>query len=209
MLSAKLKLRFDQFWIFIPARLTFVLWIWNSKQKRSTKLDSWTSDQLKMMASRGNNHAHVFFKQHGWTNGGKTRGNSRAQVFFTMSLMMGNEYMPLLPAFANMNTHLLPRKSVAKKLPELSGKGVTTIIRGGDSASAVEEARVADVMSDISTSSGTKIYPLSLYVKDNGNHHLTHFSQPEFDQVEENARNHHRAHFRQRQSPPDQLLSAT
>nr|GEW36836.1 phosphoglycerate kinase, chloroplastic [Tanacetum cinerariifolium] len=106
------------------------------------------------------------------------------------------------------NTHLLPRKSVAKKLPERSGKGVTTIIRGGDSASAVEEAGVADVMSDISTSSGTKIYPLALHVKDNGNHHLTHFSQPEFDQVGENARNHHRTHFRQRQSPPNPLLSA-
>lgn len=38
---------------------------------RSTNLDSWTPDQLKLMCFGGNNRAQVFFNQHGWTDGGK------------------------------------------------------------------------------------------------------------------------------------------
>ncbi|KAE9459289.1 hypothetical protein C3L33_08784, partial [Rhododendron williamsianum] len=37
----------------------------------STNLDSWTPEQLKIMSFGGNNRAQVFFKQHGWTDGGK------------------------------------------------------------------------------------------------------------------------------------------
>eukprot|EP00268_Persea_americana_P046624 TRINITY_DN480_c0_g3_i1.p1 TRINITY_DN480_c0_g3~~TRINITY_DN480_c0_g3_i1.p1 ORF type:complete len:432 (-),score=118.72 TRINITY_DN480_c0_g3_i1:576-1871(-) len=48
-------------------------------------------------------------------------------------------------------------KSVAKKLAELSGKGVTTIIGGGDSVAAVEKVGVASVMSHISTGGGASL----------------------------------------------------
>jgi ADP-ribosylation factor GTPase-activating protein 2/3 len=34
-------------------------------------LDSWIQEQLKMMVYGGNNRARAFFKQHGWTDGGK------------------------------------------------------------------------------------------------------------------------------------------
>uniref|UniRef100_A0A452ZF98 Phosphoglycerate kinase n=1 Tax=Aegilops tauschii subsp. strangulata TaxID=200361 RepID=A0A452ZF98_AEGTS len=48
-------------------------------------------------------------------------------------------------------------QSIAKKLAELSKKGVTTIIGGGDSVAAVEKVGVADVMSHISTGGGASL----------------------------------------------------
>ncbi|KAJ4763786.1 Phosphoglycerate kinase [Rhynchospora pubera] len=48
-------------------------------------------------------------------------------------------------------------EAVAKKLAELSGKGVTTIIGGGDSVAAVEKVGVANVMSHISTGGGASL----------------------------------------------------
>ncbi|TYH30588.1 hypothetical protein ES288_A01G107800v1 [Gossypium darwinii] len=48
-------------------------------------------------------------------------------------------------------------EAVAKKLAELSGKGVTTIIGGGDSVAAVEKAGLADKMSHISTGGGASL----------------------------------------------------
>ncbi|PWA68675.1 arf GTPase activating protein [Artemisia annua] len=55
---------------------------------RSTNLDSWTPDQLKMMAFGGNNRAQVFFKQHGWTDGGKIEAKytSRAAELYKQLL---------------------------------------------------------------------------------------------------------------------------
>ncbi|XP_010487004.1 PREDICTED: phosphoglycerate kinase 1, chloroplastic-like [Camelina sativa] len=48
-------------------------------------------------------------------------------------------------------------EAVANKLAELSGKGVTTIIGGGDSVAAVEKVGVAGVMSHISTGGGASL----------------------------------------------------
>lgn len=48
-------------------------------------------------------------------------------------------------------------QSIAKKLAELSGKGVTTIIGGGDSVAAVEKVGVAELMSHISTGGGASL----------------------------------------------------
>lgn len=59
------------------------------------------------------------------------------------------------PHVDNSDTILM--QSVAKKLAELSGKGVTTIIGGGDSVAAVEKVGVAGVMSHISTGGGASL----------------------------------------------------
>ncbi|KAK8480017.1 hypothetical protein V6N13_096316 [Hibiscus sabdariffa] len=55
---------------------------------RSTNLDSWSPEQLKMMIYGGNNRAHVFFKQHGWTDGGKieSKYTSRAAELYRQTL---------------------------------------------------------------------------------------------------------------------------
>ncbi|XP_010936568.1 phosphoglycerate kinase 3, cytosolic [Elaeis guineensis] len=48
-------------------------------------------------------------------------------------------------------------EAIAKKLADLSGKGVTTIIGGGDSVAAVEKVGLADKMSHISTGGGASL----------------------------------------------------
>ncbi|KAL8130496.1 hypothetical protein V2J09_019651, partial [Rumex salicifolius] len=48
-------------------------------------------------------------------------------------------------------------EAIAKKLAELSGKGATTIIGGGDSVAAVEKAGLAEKMSHISTGGGASL----------------------------------------------------
>ncbi|XP_002986925.2 probable ADP-ribosylation factor GTPase-activating protein AGD8 [Selaginella moellendorffii] len=55
---------------------------------RSTNLDSWTQDQLKLMLVGGNGRAHAFFKQHGWTDGGKieSKYTSRAAELYRQVL---------------------------------------------------------------------------------------------------------------------------
>ncbi|KAH9289177.1 hypothetical protein KI387_033294, partial [Taxus chinensis] len=56
---------------------------------RSTNLDSWTTEQLKLMSFGGNGRAHIFFKQHGWTDGGKieSKYTSRAADLYRQLLV--------------------------------------------------------------------------------------------------------------------------
>lgn len=48
-------------------------------------------------------------------------------------------------------------QAIAKKLAELTAKGVTTIIGGGDSVAAVEKLGLAEKMSHISTGGGASL----------------------------------------------------
>ncbi|ESQ39823.1 hypothetical protein EUTSA_v10000903mg [Eutrema salsugineum] len=55
---------------------------------RSTNLDSWSPEQLRTMMFGGNNRAQVFFKQHGWNDGGKIEAKytSRAADLYRQTL---------------------------------------------------------------------------------------------------------------------------
>ncbi|XP_058747686.1 probable ADP-ribosylation factor GTPase-activating protein AGD8 isoform X1 [Vicia villosa] len=55
---------------------------------RSTNLDSWTPEQLKMMSFGGNGRASVFFRQHGWNGDGKVEAKytSRAAELYKQLL---------------------------------------------------------------------------------------------------------------------------
>ncbi|VVB08182.1 unnamed protein product [Arabis nemorensis] len=56
---------------------------------RSTNLDSWSPEQLRTMMFGGNNRAQVFFKQHGWNDGGKIEAKytSRAADLYRQTLV--------------------------------------------------------------------------------------------------------------------------
>ena len=51
-------------------------------------MDSWSTEQLKMMSYGGNNRAQVFFKQHGWSDDGKIEAKytSRAAELYKQTL---------------------------------------------------------------------------------------------------------------------------
>ncbi|KAJ0240634.1 ADP-ribosylation factor GTPase-activating protein AGD9 [Hirschfeldia incana] len=55
---------------------------------RSTNLDSWSPEQLRTMMFGGNNRALVFFKQHGWNEGGRidAKYTSRAADLYKQTL---------------------------------------------------------------------------------------------------------------------------
>ncbi|XP_066376386.1 probable ADP-ribosylation factor GTPase-activating protein AGD9 [Miscanthus floridulus] len=102
---------------------------------RSTNLDSWTPEQLKMMVYGGNNRAQAFFKQHGWTDGGKIEAKytSRAADLYRQLLAKevaksstedGNNSWPSSPVAASQ----APNQAAAfpdLKLTEVSKENVS------------------------------------------------------------------------------------
>ncbi|KAL8196343.1 hypothetical protein R6Q57_025343 [Mikania cordata] len=77
---------------------------------RSTNLDSWTSDQLKMMSFGGNNRAQVFFKQHGWTDGGKIEAKYTSRAAELYKQLLSKEV-----AKSSADEAILPSSPVSAK----------------------------------------------------------------------------------------------
>ncbi|CAA3033550.1 probable ADP-ribosylation factor GTPase-activating AGD8 [Olea europaea subsp. europaea] len=84
---------------------------------RSTNLDSWTPEQLKMMAFGGNNRAQVFFKQHGWTDGGKIEAKYTSRAAELYKQLLSKEV-----AKSNAEEAVLPSSPVASESIQPSNK---------------------------------------------------------------------------------------
>ncbi|XP_071706561.1 probable ADP-ribosylation factor GTPase-activating protein AGD9 [Rutidosis leptorrhynchoides] len=91
---------------------------------RSTNLDSWTPEQLKTMTFGGNNRAEIFFKQHGWSGGGKidAKYTSRAAQLYKQLLAKDvsksstDSSLPSSPTGSpNFTPHESPKKSSSVK----------------------------------------------------------------------------------------------
>ncbi|KAL3649609.1 GTPase-activating protein 8 [Castilleja foliolosa] len=82
---------------------------------RSTNMDSWTPEQLKMMCFGGNNRAQVFFKQHGWTDGGKIEAKYTSRAAELYRQLLSKEV-----AKSNAEEAGLPSSPVASQPPRPS-----------------------------------------------------------------------------------------
>lgn len=98
---------------------------------RSTNLDSWSPEQLKMMVYGGNCRAQVFFKQHGWSQGGKTESKytSRAADLYKQNLakeVAAKSKPEELPPVST--TQVLNNELSSIKTGEASSKESTTTV---------------------------------------------------------------------------------
>ncbi|GFP95696.1 probable ADP-ribosylation factor GTPase-activating protein agd9 [Phtheirospermum japonicum] len=85
---------------------------------RSTNMDSWTPEQLKMMCFGGNNRAQVFFKQHGWTDGGKIEAKYTSRAAELYRQLLSKEV-----AKSNAEEAGLPSSPVASQSSRPYSKG--------------------------------------------------------------------------------------
>ncbi|KAI9125159.1 hypothetical protein K1719_003775 [Acacia pycnantha] len=88
---------------------------------RSTNLDSWTPEQLRIMSFGGNNRAHVFFRQHGWTDGGKIEAKYTSRAADLYRQLLSKEVAKSMAEGADLPSSPVAAQSaqVANGLPEV------------------------------------------------------------------------------------------
>ncbi|KAF7829224.1 putative ADP-ribosylation factor GTPase-activating protein AGD8 [Senna tora] len=88
---------------------------------RSTNLDSWSPEQLRIMSFGGNNRAHVFFKQHGWTDGGKIEAKYTSRAAELYRQILSKEVAKSMAEEAGLPSSPVASQSaqVANGLPEI------------------------------------------------------------------------------------------
>ncbi|PKA60024.1 putative ADP-ribosylation factor GTPase-activating protein AGD8 [Apostasia shenzhenica] len=89
---------------------------------RSTNLDSWNPEQLRMMAFGGNNRALVFFKQHGWTDGGEVEAKYTLRAAELYRKLLSKEVTKSLA-----EDIILPSSPVASSLSQESFNGLSEL----------------------------------------------------------------------------------
>ncbi|CAI5486722.1 unnamed protein product [Closterium sp. Naga37s-1] len=81
---------------------------------RSTTLDGWSVEQLKIMAFGGNGRARAFFKQHGWTDGGKIEQKYTSRAAELYRQLLAKE---VAKSFAGAQTSLPSPTSTSQTAP--------------------------------------------------------------------------------------------
>ncbi|KAG9155806.1 hypothetical protein Leryth_004055 [Lithospermum erythrorhizon] len=89
---------------------------------RSTNLDSWTQDQLKMMCFGGNNRAQAFFKQHGWNDGGKIEAKYTSRAAELYKQLLAKEVAKSKGEEVGLPSSPVPSQSVqpANEVPDMT-----------------------------------------------------------------------------------------
>ncbi|CAL0311818.1 unnamed protein product [Lupinus luteus] len=87
---------------------------------RSTNLDSWSPEQLKTMSFGGNNRAQVFFKQHGWNDGGKIEAKYTSRAAELYKQILSKEVAKSMAAEADLPSSVASQSpQVTNGLPEV------------------------------------------------------------------------------------------
>ncbi|XP_019057259.1 PREDICTED: probable ADP-ribosylation factor GTPase-activating protein AGD9 [Tarenaya hassleriana] len=94
---------------------------------RSTNLDSWSPEQLRTMMFGGNNRAQVFFKQHGWTDGGKIEAKYTSRAAELYRQILSKEV-----AKAMAEETVLPSSPVAASQPAEASNGFSSVVKADE-----------------------------------------------------------------------------
>ncbi|KHG15913.1 putative ADP-ribosylation factor GTPase-activating AGD9 -like protein [Gossypium arboreum] len=73
--------------------------------------DSWSPEQLRMMIYGGNNRAQVFFKQHGWTDGGKIEAKYTSRAADLYRQILSKEVAKSMAEEAGLPSSLVASQS--------------------------------------------------------------------------------------------------
>lgn len=135
---------------------------------RSTNLDSWTPDQLKVMSYGGNGRGLTFFKQHGWTEGGKIESKYTSRAAELYRQLLAREVSQSGTNGHVVSSYVQLTKPKPTELPGFDdfatdGFGESTPVV--KSVETVKDEPLAAPIASYPTSNGTAKRPMSVTAK--------------------------------------------